>query len=618
MPLARVSFGPFTGGAIDSANPLLNLQGALLRARNLYVEGANRVRLRSGTVAVMTFKDDATTPANVTSIRAIAPFGDRALVVAHSTVTSKAYVYVVKADFTGWYDGTDTLTSDANAEPTGVLWSGIATAPDVDVAEGLGVAYVAHKEAADASNLNWPTMTLTLTAGTWTAAALASDLDGDSTAEALYFAGVVSYQQHLWAYGFGAGTTAANGFRPELARFSQAVFDGTGGLFQTSDSLTLGDKVRSLRERIIAHGLSGNALFLFSPGSCVRITGYGRDTWQRDILDKSYGIVGHKAGCTAGGAFYWWSNRGPMRAGDAGPAEPIWDPIASAALDALGGGDPANIVAGYDRDRDLVNWFYQANATEGLVRFASFDVRRNIWLGPDSSVGVAVSCAGAVDPVYTVSSPPAPPAGAPTLTAATSISTTSFRVNWTAGDTLAETLVKTKQHGTPTYGPEVTVAPGATGYTVNGASADTGYDASVRHKRSGQFSTASTDTGPYVTTTGSGGTLACEAPTGVSFLSLSIPASADADTGTVSWTGHEPGASHEIYLAGPSSTEPVAAAFSLYTTASSMQTSKNIGPVDTTGTYWAKVRAVKSGYTASSFSAVASATLYRYTPGGGV
>lgn len=615
MPHVRMSFGPFDKLVISSANPLLNLQGALQRARNVYVEGANRVRLRGGSTPAMTFKDDAGTPADVTSIRAIEPFGDRAIVVSHSTVTNKAYVYVVKSDFTGWYNASDTLTTNTNAEPTAVLWSSISTASDVDVGEGLGIAYVAHKEAADENNLNWPTRTLTLSAGTWTAANLTSDLDGDSTAEALYGSGVVSFQQHLWLYGFGSGTTAATGFRPELARFSQAVFDATGGLFQASDSLTLGDKVRSLRERIIAHGLSGNALFLLSSGSCVRITGYGRDTWQRDILDKSYGIVGHKAGVTAGGAFYWWSNRGPMRAGDAGPAEPLWDAIAGAALDALGGGAPASIVAGYDRDRDQVLWFYQANETDGLVSFAAFDVRRDIWLGPDSSIGVAVSCAGAVDPVYTVSSPPAPPAGPPVLTAATSISTTSFTVNWTSGDPLAETLVKTRQHGAATWGPEVSVTQGVTSYVVSGASAGTGYDVSARHKRSGQFSAADEDSGPYTTTLV---TLTCAAPTGVSLTSLGIPSSASDDTGTVSWTIHEPGAQHQVYLAGPSATEPAAGSFVLYTAAAAGATSANLGPVATTGTYWVKVRANKSGYTPSAQVGPDSATLYKFNAGGGV
>lgn len=615
MAFTRVSFGPFSTLVVDAANPLLNLQGALVRARNVYVEGANRVRLRSGSAAAMTFVDDAGTPADVTSIRAVVPFQDRAIVVAHSTLTSKAYVYVVKADFTGWYDSTDTLTTGTTASPTGTLWSAITTAPDVDVAEGLGVAYIAHKEAADDASLNWPTKTLTLSGGTWTVATLESDLNGDSTAEDLYFSGVVSFQQHLWGYGFGAGTSAADGFRPELARFSQAVFDATDGLFQPSDSLTLGDKVRSLRERIIAHGLSGNALFLFSPGSCVRVTGYGRDTWQRDILDKSYGIVGHKAGVTAGNAFYWWSNRGPMRAGDAGPAEPLWDAIAGAALNALGGGAPSSIVAGYDRDRDQVVWYYQADEAEGLCRFAAFDVRRNVWLGPDSSIGVDVGCAGSVEPVYTVSSPPAPPAAPPVLAAATAISTTAFTINWANGDPMASTLVKFRQHGAANYGGEIEVAAGATSYTVSGLSLGTGYDVSIRHKRNGQFSTADEDTDPYATTLV---TLNCQPPTDVAFSSLGPPSGPDDYTGTVSWTIHEPGAYHEVWLAGPSASAPAVGAYSFYAQRSPGYTSVNIGPVSTTGTYWAKVRATKSGYVESAFAGPDSATLTKYSAGGGV
>lgn len=608
MALTRVSFGPFTTLVVDAANPLLNLQGALTRARNVFVEGANRVRLRSGSTAVMTFNDGGAIPlsdsAFVTSIRAIAPFQDRALVIAHSTVTSKVYAYVVKADFTGWYDASDTLTTGTTASPTATLWSAITTAPDVDVAEGLGVAYVAHKEAADEDGLNWPTKTLTLSGGTWTAATLTSDLNGDSTAEDLYFSGVVSFQQHLWGYGFGAGTTAANAFRPEMARWSQATFDSTGGLFLTPDSMTLGDKVRSLRERIIAHGLSGNALFLFSPGSCVRITGYGRDTWQRDILDKSYGIVGHKAGVTAGNAFYWWSNRGPMRAGDSGPAEPLWDAIATAALNALSGGDPTGIVAGYDRDRDQVLWFYQADGTEGLKRFAAFDVRRNIWLGPDSSVGIAVGCAGQVEPVYTVDSPPSPPAGPPVLSAASAISTTAFTVNWAIGDVTAALLLKCRVHGAASYGAEIEIGAGATSYGLTGLTANVGYDVSVRHEKNGQFSAPDEDATPYATTLES---LTCEAPTGFTFSPST--GALGSYRGTAAWTINEPGASHEIHMAGPSATEPAAGDYSLWATAAAGQTSKDVGPVPTTGTYWAKARAIKTNYTASAFSSADSAAL---------
>src|SRR5690242_5276936 len=101
--LQQTSFGPFSKGAITDANALLDMKAALKDAQNLRVVGANQVLLRNGSTAVMTFQDDQGTPANVTSIRGISAFKDRALVIAHSTVTNKVYAYVVAPDFTGWY-----------------------------------------------------------------------------------------------------------------------------------------------------------------------------------------------------------------------------------------------------------------------------------------------------------------------------------------------------------------------------------------------------------------------------------------------------------------------------------------------------------------------------------
>ena len=66
--LQQTSFGPFSKGAIDTANGLLDMKAALKDAQNLRVVGANQVLLRNGSTAVMTFHDDQGTPANVTSI----------------------------------------------------------------------------------------------------------------------------------------------------------------------------------------------------------------------------------------------------------------------------------------------------------------------------------------------------------------------------------------------------------------------------------------------------------------------------------------------------------------------------------------------------------------------
>jgi hypothetical protein len=619
--IQRASYGPFGKGAISSANALLGLTGSLKSARNLTVQGVNQVLVRKGSTVAMTFQDDQGTPANVTSIRAIQPFKDRALVVAHSTATNKVYYYIVKSDFSGWYSSADALTSTTTAAPTGVLWTSITTAPDVSVAEGLGMAFVAHSLAADASGLNWPTYRIVFASSAWGAATLTSDLDANATAESLYFSGVLSFQQHLWGWGFGSGTSAggtlpttAPAYDPSKLRFSGAIFTNSDGttlkdFFAASDSLTEGDRVQSEREKIIAGAVAGNAGLFFGRNNVTRVTGYGRDSWVKEVVDRSYGLVGPKAVASDGSNCYYWSNRGPMRIGDSGPPDALYDPIIEAATAAIGGGLPASIVAGFARDLDQVQWFYQTDTTGGLVKFAAFDTRRQIWLGPDSAIGVQVACAGAIEPVYTTASPPGPPAGAPSLTAASNIAAQQFDINWTSGDPSASTEISYELHTGGTWTPVVIISAGATTYTLSGLSPLTGYDVRIRHYKNGSYSSYSTSTTPYASTLD----LICTDPSSCTLTSNGPPDTPSSSTGTVTWGVTQSTANTEVYLAGPSASAPAAGSYAKVYTAAPGTASYALGPVSVTGKYWVKVRHSQSGYTASGYAGPASATLDAYT-----
>ena len=608
--LQRTQFGPFAGGVIDTKNPLLNQNGALADAENLYILGANSLRCRKGSMAAMTFQDDQGTPANVTSLRAVGPFTDRALILAHSTVTNKTYGYITASDFSGWYNASNALQSNRTAQPTFVLWTSQTTPPDVTVAEGLGIAFIAHTAAADASGLNWASYRVMLKAGTWDASTLHSDLDANGTVETLFFAGCIAFQQHLWAWGFGSGTTAATGFDPSKARWSNPIFaqnTDDRDYFNSVNSITLGDRVDSLRERITAGGASFGSLFLFSLSMASRVTGDGTDTWEKDQIDKTYGIVGPKAWCAAGDYVYYWSNRGPMRLNGnlaASPyiivhPEPLWDGIPQTAINALAGGNPAGIVLGFDRANDQVQFFYQASATEGLVRFASWDHRREIWLGPDAVMGVAVACAGSVEPVYSVASPPGPPAGPPTLITSIALGTNEMEIDWTPGDTAAQTVVQYRKHGDTDWITAATVDVGVTGFDVTGLFANTAYDAQVYHVKNGQASSLATES-PYATT------LEPTAlnPTDTTLIQL-IPAHSYSPSGQVTWTNHQPGAQTEVWIFGPSATETSgdpAPGMVFLGAAAPGATSFNIGPVAVTGTYWVQTRAVGSSLEPSSYN----------------
>jgi hypothetical protein len=92
----------------------------------------------------------------------VKPFADRALAVAHSTVTNKVYLYVLPSTLDGWYNAAGALQATLIPQPVGVLWTAVATAPDVTIAELLGVAYIAHTEAATAAALSFATKTFAL------------------------------------------------------------------------------------------------------------------------------------------------------------------------------------------------------------------------------------------------------------------------------------------------------------------------------------------------------------------------------------------------------------------------------------------------------------------------
>src|SRR5690349_14335272 len=161
MPLTQAAFGPFQSGVLDTANPSQPLAGILKSALGVRYTGGGKLATRDGSRVVLTLKDDQGSPADVTSVIALAPFSDSALAVAHSTVTSKVYLYRLASTMDDWYDATGALQGTTSPHPVGVLWTSVTTAPDVTIAEGLGVAYLAHSEPVVGSTLTFATRSFT-------------------------------------------------------------------------------------------------------------------------------------------------------------------------------------------------------------------------------------------------------------------------------------------------------------------------------------------------------------------------------------------------------------------------------------------------------------------------
>lgn len=591
--LATHAFLPLTKGAVDSANPSLGLDGAVRYVRNAIVSGINKVSIRPGAVVALTLLDDQGTPAPITKVCHVGPFADGAVAVGYSSVTNKVYLYRVDASFTGYYNTSGTFTASTTARPIAVVWSSLTAVPDVSVTEGLGTLYIAHTVASDSNGLYWPTKTYTDFSGSVTSLP-ASGTDGSASGtDTAYFNGVIAYQQALWGWGYGAGSTAATGFRPEMARFSPPSF----GNLQLADSITVGDRVRSQRERIVGAGLAGEVLILGASSFVTQVTGYGRDSWYKKSLDRSYGFVGPKCMVSAGDSLYYWSRRGPMRIEGTGDPEPLWDAIPSFISSVV---NASHIVAAFDPDRDQV--LFMADIGSGLRTFAAFDIRRNIFLGPDSDFGVSVACANVIEP-YTAStaSPPSGPSGPPTDASTTAVGQATATANWTAGDIAAQTLIQYRFQGATTWNTATTAAAGVTSYTFTGLTSATAYEWRATHVLNGQSSTSlgpSSSTQFTTTAPASGGTL--QPPTNLSATSQYPPMMAV----VLYWTNSgESGVTTEIWSSSDGSN------FNLIDNAASGQSSRP-ETVSDFGTWTFKVRHVRiSDAATSDFSATASAQI---------
>lgn len=588
--LQTAPFLPVTKGVIDSANSSLDLVGAVRSIAGFNLVGMGKLITRAGDSVALTFKDDAGSPANVTSVCGVWQFKDKAIAIAHSTVTNKCYLYVLKSDLTDWHNGTTgALTGNTSPQPAVVIWTSITTSPDVFVAEGLGTLYIAHAAGVDAANLNFATKSWN---GSFAVSlsTLTADLDGAGGAEDLYFNGVIAFQNHLWAWGFGSGTTATTGYDPSKARFSAINF----GSFSAADSITLGNRVKADRERIISGGLAGNALILQGTYITSRVTGYGRSSWYREIVDEANGITGPKAGVSDGGYWYYWSSQGPARIGAADPVEPLDEPVRALVASVV---NPEKIVAGRDYSNNSI--FFLVDTGAGVRVKASYHVRRNIWTTTSDDIGLAIRAAGEVTPVVgSVSAGSAGPSGTPSSATNTLTGQTTSTAGWTNGDATAQTEISIGTVASGTYSVIATLNAGVSSYAFTGLSSSTDYQWRVRHVKNGQYSSYLSSA---FTTTAAGGTL--QPPTNPA---ASQPPGIPTGYVACSWTNSgESGVQTEIWHSTDSE-----ASYSLATTAA-VGNSNGTVTGETVGilTYY-KMRHVKSGSTPSAFTSSVSVTVH--------
>lgn len=585
--LTTVALGPFDGVA-DTRGASIATPGKLRSAKNMQFQGANQLSVRGGTVVALTLKDDAGTPADVTSVLAVQSFMDGAVAVAHSTATSKVYLYRLPATMDGWYDNTGALQSNATPQPCAVLWTSVTVAPDVWLAEGLGTLYCAQTSAIDEAGLYFATQQVTFSsAGVPTVADLkASGSGGSVGTDTAYFTAIASFHQHLWGIGYGIGSTAGyTSFRPELARFSQPSF----GDLQTADSIVIGDRVRALRERVIGLWVAGDALFLGASKYLFRVTGYGRDSWVVETLDEQFGVVGPKAAVAVGHTLYYWSSRGPVRCSDSGSPEPLWDAVVQAVGTVA---NESKIVAGFDASSDAVLWTYDSG--DGVRTLCAFDTRRSQFASVNGDMGLAINCAGVVEPIYqSTVTPPAAPA-APTIVSTTNVLSNSAQCTWSIADSLSKTEVSYRVQGNPSYTVATLADLGVTTFTLTSLASSTPYEWRLRSYKNGIYSAyVGPVTASQFTTAGA----VDPGPTPPSGLSATAGGAREC---TLAWTNGDPSVPTQIFR-GTDGTH-----FSQIATASAGETTY-LDHTPSSGTFYYEVRHIDGDGNPSAFSDVASA-----------
>lgn len=576
-------FGPFGKGIIDDMNTSLDGSGYLASAKHLFYQGGVVLKAGPGSEVAITLMDDAGTPAECTSVCEVVQWADGVLAVAHSTTTDEAYLYWLDADLTGWYNTSGGFTAATEATPLGVLWSAMTASPVVHVAEMLGTAFVTCVNSADSDSLNFATKL-------WNGSTIATytgDLDGAGGAEDIYALGCFSFQAHSWFWGMGSGTTAANVYRPELLRAGGP--NGAGIAATGSTSLSIGHRVRSKREKIVGACVVDQVAYVGTSYSVWAIRGYGIDTWEKTSLDESFGFAGPKVACNANGVLYYWSPRGPMRVAGLGRPEPLWDSVPATVLDVV---DVEKMICAFDPSSDLVKWFYRGSGVSANQLVCAFDVRRDVFLGPATDVGILAGAANFIAPVQGAdASASTGPAGDPTTAVTSSVYATTATASWTTGDATASTQVQVKAQAGSTWTDVATVPPGTNSCQIAGLSGAVAYEWRCRHAKLGLYSGYLGPVAGSQFTTSS----TLSPPTS---LTLTDVGPALSRQGLVAWVNSgETYVETEVYIDD------------VYQGKAGVDEGTYYVTVPATASYAVKVRHIESGYTASAYAGPTSATL---------
>lgn len=604
-PFVTKSFGEpnsWLKGVVDAANPVQITSGALRFANNAVLDGIGALIVRNGGTPVLNLWADigGGITGRLTSVVCISAFGDGALIVGHHVGAQKMYLYWVPAAMNDYYDLNKVLQGSSTfVLPVGTLWTGAPDPVPVTIAEGLGVAYIAHSVAGS----SFKTMKLDTTVGPPAVlSAFQANLDGTGVKDT-YFRGVVSFQEHLWGWGYGSQAAGDND-RPELLRFSTPFF----GPMAQADNFAVGHRVRSQRERIVEAKVAGEALYVGTNFQVWPVTGFGRNSWDKSRpADDSYGFAA--VGATVAGPngwLYYWSHRGLLRIHGNGPPEPLWPRIASMARSVI---DDTLIRLAYDYATDQVLVVFNdgsGHGSPGNSVLLAYDTIREAFLGPQGDMGTGVASMGTVQSVFTP-----PPAGAPSVAITTLVGRSVATANWTPGDVglgVTSQIEIRQQGGTAWTVVNSTIAAGVASFRFTGLLPLTPYEWRVKHVRGGVSSAYLGPVAGSQFTTGANPLL----PTGITLTLRDFTFGGSvAHLTVVSWTDTGENAITEVDFDGPLGAPPVSGTMPIQGTAPPGQVSVGGNFSGGAGTYYAQILAYisdASGVHSSGYSGFVTAT----------
>ena len=433
---------------------------------------------------------DVPDTADVTSVLAVEYHVAKCYVVAHSTVTSKCYLYRLKLTGAAEDDGeTETPIVDLS-------WDG-ASPPRVNLTSFEGGSATDPKQRlyiSDSTNTHppkyWDSTDSTLNA-------VEEDFDDEGSKESLNFPLIFAYNDHL----FGTDFVQSSAFQLGLLRYSQPGLipaDEPGVTNNPSREWWFSDRrqVGSRGDKIIGVGPAGPAMILAKRRRMYSFEGFDAASWVlRPIAGAdALGAVGpHALSGLPDGNCLVWTDKGPHLT----DGKRIVDISETIRRRVIAVTFTADTTVEYSPD-DGVCYCVVADDSGAPYIYYGWDVARGRFIGEGSwkangggDLRLRDMRAVADDAL------PGPAAAASGLSVAI-VSDTELTATWTNGDTALDVVTDVYRH-TSTFTPPGTgtlldtVASGVTSYADTGRTSQTEYFYRVIHRRNGQSSAASNE-----------------------------------------------------------------------------------------------------------------------------